>query len=57
MGKKKKQLMKEFDALDDEQKQEALKFLKYILFRRNIISIEDKYGNKHDVIPLNYLLR
>jgi hypothetical protein len=53
----KEKLMEEFLSLNDEDKKEAFNFLQFILFKRNITEITDKYGNIHSVIPVNRILR
>jgi hypothetical protein len=53
----KEKIIKEFESLSDEDKINAFNFLQFILFKRNIIEITDKYGNTHSVIPVNRILK
>lgn len=54
---KKSKVIKEFEKLNNSQKEEAFNYLQFILFKRKLINITDKFGNTHKVIPLSHFLK
>ena len=51
--KKQNRVLKEFKKLTNDQKEDALDFMQYLLFKRNIVKVTNKYGNTYRYLSLN----
>ena len=49
----KKELTKEYQSLTEDQKEEALNFMEYTLFKKNVRTITDEYMVQHRVFDFN----
>ena len=50
-------LIKEFETLNDDQKEETVNFIFYILFRRKIKYVTNQLGETNPYIKLSDFLR